>query len=44
MPEEEQLPWDLFYLTGNIDAYLLAKEMEQNTLERGEDDSRVDLE
>ncbi|SFP20971.1 YqzL family protein [Salibacterium halotolerans] len=37
MLEKELFPWDLFYLTGNIDAYLLTKEMEQHTLEDREE-------
>ncbi|MFZ4451990.1 YqzL family protein [Salibacterium aidingense] len=36
MLREEHFPWDLFYLTGNIDAYLLTKEVEQNQRSDGE--------
>ncbi|MFD2704148.1 YqzL family protein [Salibacterium lacus] len=44
MLDKELLPWDLFYLTGNIDAYLLAKETEQSTLESIEDSTGEELE
>ncbi|SFL66502.1 YqzL family protein [Salibacterium qingdaonense] len=44
MLEKDLLPWDLFYMTGNIDAYLLTKEIEQNTLDNKEESTREELE